>query len=578
LALIDVLADRLQPLADRLADQSMVKETSYSIARRLASKILITCVATPIIAISGIIVLLLVPGFGNPLGGLFVVAAAAPALPAAVEYMKYKTAIDNRKRRTDIEYPFFTTFSAIIARCGGTLYTAFNLAKKVKDIFPQTSKEAEEVERKAVLARMGVMRAMEGHAQGHPHRGFSTAILTTTSVWRSGGDVIATLESLSEEALNYLSRKLRKFAEDMATFSEVMFIALILLPMGVAISAIADPNTAMSIGFIMAGVVAPILGFVSYIVIDSMSPRINNFFEVKTEKLLLTLLIGLFIVLTSLLMSSFIGVSIPLPIVLSVSITAASTALYLSIRDQVREIEDTEMELRRYLRTVVEYRKLGIVMSDALRRASSQRYRPGFMKLIKSVSSRIAMGLGIYKAAAIAKSWIARMVFWLLEVIDRFGGASPQLLEKVLELLTRYSEARDEVRSRTRIFIYLNYAAPFLLSFTLAFTLPILKTGVYLGPAVAASPPSMSGMPGAATPFPQASAPIEPIMNSAFLMMLVPSVLLAFSMSKGLELHPWKLVSVAITAALYIPAYYLTLMLMPMTESFLLGGFQSWPR
>ena len=425
---------------------------------------------------------------------------------------------------------------------------------------------------------MGIMRAMEGHAQGHPHRGFSTAVLTTTSVWRSGGDVIATLESLSEEALNYLSRKLRKFAEDMATFSEVMFIALILLPMGVAISAIADPNMGVTIGFIMAGVVAPILGFISYVIIDSMSPRINNFFEVKAEKLLLAAVIGLSTVFISIFASWLMRVIIPLPVALSIAIAAASTALYLSIRDQVREVEDTEMELRRYLRTVVEYRKLGIVMSDALRRASSQRYRPGFMKLIKSVSSRIAMGLGIYKAAAIARSWIARMVFWLLEVIDRFGGASPQLLEKVLELLTRYSEARDEVRSRTKIFIYLNYAAPFILSFTLAFILPILKTGVYLGPAVATSPPPVSGMPGATMPFPQASAPIEPIMNSAFLMMLIPSVLLAFSMSKGLELHPWKLISVAITAALYIPAYYLTLALMPMTESFLLGGFRSWPR
>jgi len=577
-ALIDVLADKLQPLADRLADQSMAKETSYSIARRLALKIIIACTAAPIIAILGLVICLLAPSFSNPLGSLFAAAAVAPALPAVTDYMKYKTRIDDRKRKTDIEYPFFITFSAIIARCGGTLYTALNLAKKVKDIFSQISKEAEEVARKAVLARMGILRAMEGHAQGHPHTGFSTAILTTTSVWRSGGDVITTLESLSEEALNYLSRKLQKFAEDMATFSEVMFIALILLPMGVAISAIADPNAALTIGFLMAGLIGPVLGLTSYIIINSMAPRINNFFEIKAEKLLLAMSIALFIVFISFFTSSLMRVVIPLPIVLSIAITTASTALYLTMKDQIKEVEDTDMELRRYLRTVVEYRKLGIVMSDALRKASAERYRPGFMKLVKSVSSRIAMGLGIYKAAAIARSWIARMVFWLLEVIDRFGGASPQLLEKVLELLTRYSEARDEVRSRTRIFIYLNYASPLLLSFILAFMLPILKTGVFLGPAVAASPPSVGGMSGAGMPFGQTSVPVEPIMDSAFLMMLIPSVFLAFSMSKGLELHPWKLVNVAITAALYIPAYYLTLALMPMTESFLLGGFQSWPR
>jgi len=577
MALIDALAERLQPLADRLADQSMAKETSYSIARRLASKILLACIMSPIIAILAIIIPLTVPTLSNPLGTLFAAAAVAPALPAAAEYMRYKTAIDGRRRRTDTEYPFFITFSAIVARCGGTLYTAFNLAKRVRDIFSQTSKEAEEVERKAVLARMGVLRAMEGHAQSHPHRGFSTAILTTTSVWRSGGDVITTLESLSAEALNYMSRKLQKFADDMATFSEVMFIALILLPMGVAISAIADPNMAVTVGLLMAGFVGPALGLTSYIIISSMSPHINNFFEIKAERVLLAVTMGLFIVLASILVSSLAGASAPLPVVLSIAITAASAALYIAVRDQVREVEDTEMELRRYLRTVVEYRKLGIVMSDALKKASAERYRPGFMRLVKGISSRISMGLGIYRAAAIARSWIARVIFWLLEVVDRFGGASPQLLEKVLELLTRYSEAKDELRSRTRIFVYLNYAAPFLLSFTLAFMLPILETGVFLGPAVVTSPPSIGGMPGATMPFGQVSAPIEPIMDSAFLMMLIPSALLAFSMSRGLELHPWKLINVAIAAALYIPAYYLTLSLLPMTRSFLLGGFQSWP-
>jgi len=575
-ALVDALAERLQPLADRLADQCMAKETSYSIARRLASKVTITCIASPVIAILGVAVLFLAPAFSAPLGGLFAAAAAILALPALMEYVKYKTAISSREKKTDIEYPFFVTFSAIIARCGGTLYSAFNLAKKAREIFPQISREGEEVERKAVLARMGVLRAMEGHAQGHPHRSFSTAILTTTSVWRSGGDVVATLESLSAEALNYLSRKLQKFAEDMATFSEVMFIALILLPLGVAISAIADPNMATMIALLMAGLVSPVLGLVSYVVIDSMSPKVNNFFEVGSEKILPAITAGLLTALASLLTSYSTGVTAPLPIVIAAAVVASSTALYLSTRNQVMEVEDTEAELRRYLRTVVEYRKLGVVMSDALRRAARERYRPGFAKLVKSISSRISMGFGVYKAAAVAKSWIARMIFWLLEAIDKFGGASPQLMEKVLEVLTKYSEARDEVKSRTRLFIYLNYAAPFLLSFVLAFMLPILKTGAFLGPAVVTSPSTM-GAP-AAMPLGQSSMPVEPIMDSSFLMMLIPSIFLAFSMSRGVELHPWRLATVAVTAALYMPAYYLTLALMPMTESFLLGGFSSWQR
>jgi len=562
MGLAAALAERLQPLADSLADQSMARETGYSIARRLAAKIVTALIATTLLAATGLIAFSLAP----ELGAAVIAAAMAPLLLPLAEYLRYKSAISGRQKRLDIEYPFFMALSAIIARCGGSLYMAFKLIKNVKDIFPQTSKEAEEVERKAILARMGVLRAMEGHAQGIPHRAFSMSILTTTSVWRSGGDVATTLESLSADALSYLSRKFQKYADDMAIFAEVMFIMLVLLPMGVAISGIADPSMAATIGLLMTGFVAPILGLVAYVIITSMAPTINNFFEIKAEKIMLVVLAAVSASLALTITASLMGVMVPLTVAISIAVASSSIALHLMMREQVREVEDTEMELRRYLRTVVEYRKLGLVMGEALRRASAERYRQGFMKFIKAVSSRLAMGLGIYRAAAAARSWIARMIFWLLDVVDKFGGASPQLLEKILDLLGRYSEARDTVKARTKIFVYLNYSCPFLLSSILAFLLPVLELGVSLSPA-------FSPQLGAAQLFGQPSIQVEPLADMIFLMLLIPSIFLAFSTSKGVELHPWKLIGVAITAAIYIPAYYLTLALLPVTRSFLLGGW-----
>ena len=156
-----------------------------------------------------------------------------------------------------------------------------------------------------------------------------------------------------------------------------------------------------------------------------------------------------------------------------------------------------------------------------------------------------------------ARSWLGRMIFYMIDRIDRLGGGSPALLEKVIGLLSAYSASRDVARSRVRLYLWLTYAMPFIVALIFGMILPMIG-GVSVGLPELSRPGFMGGAPKPPQLFQPAPSPaVRDALDTTFAVMVIASIAQALTISRAIDLHFWGLKRAAIAALLYIPAYYL---------------------
>ncbi|MEM4273682.1 MAG: hypothetical protein QW420_04920 [Candidatus Caldarchaeum sp.] len=538
------LSGRFEGYAVKVTRSGMQRMSSYEAAEKIAS--VFGASIASMLAVAGIIIASLMLGVFDIMLLLGLAPAAAPIL---VTVMTYSNKISERRSKLSIEYPFFMVFASIVAYVGGTVYMALQHAKKAVDVFNQTSKEAAEVERKAVLAGVGVIKGIESHAETIPQEEFARALSTSTSVWRTGGNMVATLEDLSAEALRYLSDKFERFSSSIAAYVEIFFTVLVLMPLGMSLTVVVGGQTTSNMVLLNIFLI-PFLGFMLLMLVRNAAPKIPNRITLDAA----TLVKAVSVLVASagaVLVVQMLGLPIPYPLLVAAGIAVAALVTYLSMRHQSGEIDDTEKELKRFLRIVVEERKTGRIMYHALKNASAQSYRRYFNSFIKTFSTRLTMGLGIYYAASTARSWLARVIFWLVDMVDRLGGASPELLEKVITLLTNYSAARESQRSRVRLFLYLTYATPFIVAMMFGMIHPLIA-GTAFGGQQLKLPEAPQGGPSF-SPNPEAAAQM---IDTGFLMMIIATCSMAMTISYAMDSHFFGLHRLAITALLFIPAYY----------------------
>lgn len=538
------LSPRFEGYAVKMTRAGMQRTAAYEAAERAAAVFGASIAA--ILALTAVIVISLLSGSFN----ILLLAGLGPAAaPILATMLSNSNKVSDRRGKLSIEYPFFMVFASIVAYTGGTIYMALQHAKKASEVFRQIAKEAAEVERKAVLAGVGVIKGIEAHAETIPHEEFSRALLTTTSVWRTGGNMAATLEDLAAEALKYLMEKFERFSASIAAYVEIFFTVLVLMPLGMSLTVVVGGGMTGSMVLLNIFLI-PFLGFILLMMVRNAAPKVPNriTFDAATMAKAAAVLGA---AVAAALATTSLGIPVPYPLLVAAGIASASLVAYLSMRHQVGEIEDAEKELKRFLRVVVEERKAGKTMYHSLKNASAQSYGRHFKAFIKTFSIRLTMGLGIYYAASTARSWLARVIFWVVDMVDRLGGASPELLEKVITLLTNYSMAREGRRGRTRLFLWLTYATPFIVSMMFGMVHPLVA-GTAFGGSQIQLPEAPQGGP-TFSPNPEAAAQM---IDTGFLMMIIAASTMAMTISYAMDGHAFGLHRVAITNLLFIPAYY----------------------
>ena len=541
------LAEKLLPYATNICERGQVKRVPLDVAEEMGQHVAMGAAISASYALAGLPTLLRM-GFG--LHMLLLSLVAAPVAPLAVYYLGWSNRVGERKERTDWELPFFTVYATILAHCGLTLYASMKLlAKGGRRLFRQMAAEAEDVERMAELTGRGVVESLETHAASHPHEGFQSLIYSTTSVWRMGGSMVSALEDRATEFLKSLEERYDRYAVLVSAVMESFIILLLLLPMGLVLAAITSPGQAGPIISMMTIGVIPSTGIMMYAFIRAKSPRHLDDISFRPQDLALAALAGAATAVP------LIAAGAPQTVAFTIPAAVSCLVFWLRMRPAVKELRDTEAEVRRWLKDIAEYRRLGHPPVTAVMKTLSHAYRPSFKKLIEHIAGRVSMGLTIWEAGAgVAKSWLFRMSLYLLHAINMSGGGSPYLMEKLVELLRSYNLSKEKAAGRIAMFKYLAIAMPLITALTIGMVLPIANLGgIFQVSEAGAAVAGAGGIPFAAITPDEMLA----VADSGMVMIAIGGLLFMMIISRAVDGHPYNTWRAAVVMAVTAASYYL---------------------
>ena len=534
------LSQSLLGYASKLSLTGLMRRGALEVSEELAELLAFGSVVPATTVVTGLLSFLLLD---EPLIPVLVAAAISLLVPIA-GIMYYSDKPRERRNRTESELPFFNTYLTIMASCGLTVYNAIRQLRAVPNIFRHMSVEAEEVEKLIEFSGKGTIEGLEMHAIGHPHDLYQSTILQATSVQRTGGNVSAALEDKMKEALRRMEESFVRYSSFASMIGEVAVILLFIMPVSIALTSILNPDIAVGLTLIATTTVAPVLGVILYMVIRATSPAKYDIYDVKPFMVSLAISSG---AASSVV---FMLVGAPMPVSLSAGGLLASLVLYLHFRPQVAEVEQTEKELRRFLRDIVELRRLGHSISVSLVRVSANTYKPYFRQLVSRVAGRVSMGLAIWQAGNQARSWLARMSFFLLHAIEVSGGGSPHLIERFTDTLRGYEVARASARGRMMLFSFIAMLGPLIGGITLSMVVPLIELLSSVGAMVSAAGAAGIYLP---TPTPEQ---VAQMMDYSMLLIIVTTLFLAVSLGRAVDLHPYGLHRLIVVFAVSIATYY----------------------
>ncbi|MEM4417398.1 MAG: type II secretion system F family protein [Nitrososphaerota archaeon] len=547
-ALSGRLAERLIGYATQLVERAQAKRIPIDVAEETAQHIAMGgALAAAFTAAAASVLLSMGPG----LHLLIISLAAMPIAPATAYLLGWGNRVSERRERTDWELPFFTVYSTILAHCGLTLYASMRLlAKTGRRLFQQMVSEAEDVERLAELTGRGVVESLEVHAANHPHEGFQSLIYSTTSVWRMGGSMVSALEDRAAEFLKALEERYDRYATLVAAVMEAFIILLLLLPMGLVLTAVTSPGQSGAIITVMTIGVIPTMGLLMYFFVRSKSPR--HLDDIKPGPIDIAFAAGM----AAATIPPLILLRAPQTIMLSVPTIAFCIGFYIRMRPQIIELKECDVETRRWLKDVTEFRRLGNPPATAIFKTVGHRYKPAFKKVLESIVGRMSMGLTIWEAGAgVARSWLMRMSLYLLHSINLSGGGSPFLMDKLVELLRSYNLAREKSAGRLSPFKFLAISMPLITALTIGMVLPIANLGGLLQTSEAGQ-----AIAGGAGGLPLASVTPEEMLamaDAGMVMIAIGSLFYMLIINRAVDGHPYNTWRIAAVMSVAVASYYM---------------------
>ncbi|MEM3921354.1 MAG: type II secretion system F family protein [Nitrososphaerota archaeon] len=484
---------------------------------------------------------------GAWLGYKFEAALALAPLPLPLiknVYVELLDKVRERREKMEKELPFFMSLVAILTRAGLTLYSCFLKVMHKKDLLPQSSKEGYRVWRDEFLG-LGVVESIEKLSEEHPSEEFRRSILGITSVWRAGGDVAAVSESTAMEQLRRLEDRWVRYANSISTLGELISIIFLLLPLSIGVVCLVFPHLTYQLIMIVCAAVIPLLAIFAYAMIKTASPALPDRYELKVTALtpLAAIAAGS---AAAAIIPSMLGFNIHVVAVACGAVAAGSLALYLSMRWQVKEVEDCEKSLVRFIKDVSEMRKFGYTIRDAVERCLQIPYAEGFRKILKKIVGRLRMGVGFEEASKDVRSTLTRIAFYLLSEVEESGGGSPQLLDRISDLLRTYLYARDKSKTSIRLYQIMSVALPFIVvaTSTLIWCISGLLTPV--------SQFASGSMLTIAT-----QKDVERALPYIMIMTLEGVAAMGFIANRAIYHHPFNVWNIAVLALITMASYFL---------------------
>ena len=390
---------------------------------------------------------------------LILLINAVPLAILAVPRLSISSKVGDSIRGVEEELPHFAVFAAIAQSAGLSLYSAFERIVGSR-LFKWMEYEGLLIKRETTFFGTTPSGAIDQRASEHRSARFRSYLQGYSSVLNSGGDIAKYLQDRAKEFLYWTEFRWKGYAQSSSNIGEGMVALFFTLPLLVLTAAIVSPAATLQILAAMIIIGVPMLSAVAYTMISRLQPK--TYSEVSGN-LKVSLPVGVAAGLVAYYFSQQIWLG------LAAALIGFSALEGYAALPQLKEINKTEDALPSFVRDITEYRKVGYDLTKAIQKLARERaYNKQFDEFLKDVSAHLDMGMALKDIYVKSRSWLAKMVFFMLGQVAETGGGTPELLESVNDFTQRMVNVKRETRANMRIYEVLAYATPVGLAITVA--------------------------------------------------------------------------------------------------------------
>jgi len=362
-----------------------------------------------------------------------------------------------RKKGVEKELPLFSMFMATMGELGVRLSEVFHEIAG-RNEFSYIAREAKKIIRDSVLFHGSILESVDVNVIDHPSKEWERYMLGITSIIKSGGDLGRYLEDKMKEYLNKYKQHWFLYSKRVGDWSELLLSMFLLTTALSLIAAIIFPNGSLFLIMIMGIVIIPISAIVSILLIDSSLPSGKNFLNGNP---IWGIGIG---ILVFIIMFQFFA----LWIVLGSAIVISSLIISIPTRRQLREIEEEERWLPSFLLSLIDARKAGISLDQAI--AKLRGFGSRIDHILDDLTSQMNMGIPLNQAILKCRSKLFRDVLYTIGELNSRGGGTPMVLEKIRDYVIQVQESQSEAKSSLRFYEILVLLSPIIFSVMIALT------------------------------------------------------------------------------------------------------------
>ena len=362
-----------------------------------------------------------------------------------------------RKKGVEKELPLFSMFMATMGELGVRLSEVFHEIAG-RNEFSYIAREAKKIIRDSVLFHGSILESVDVNVIDHPSKEWERYMLGITSIIKSGGDLGRYLEDKMKEYLNKYKQHWFLYSKRVGDWSELLLSMFLLTTALSLIAAIIFPNGSLFLIMIMGIVIIPISAIISILLIDSSLPSGKNFLNGNP---IWGIGIG---ILVFIIMFQFFA----LWIVLGSAIVISSLIISIPTRRQLREIEEEERWLPSFLLSLIDARKAGISLDQAI--AKLRGFGSRIDHILDDLTSQMNMGIPLNQAILKCRSKLFKDVLYTIGELNSRGGGTPMVLEKIRDYVIQVQESQSEAKSSLRFYEILVLLSPIIFSVMIALT------------------------------------------------------------------------------------------------------------
>jgi len=398
----------------------------------------------------------------------------------------------NRASKLSLEVPYLAAYISTMASGGISPYVSFErLAKAPEYLFREVKREALKFFINVRAFGKDPLTAVEESAKNVPNRQYRELMLGYVATLRAGGDVIHYLQRETEVLFKDRISEIRAIAERIGMIMEAYMAVVVLLALSIysmfiinrALIQAALPLMSGGEFFVFSYVLMPLISGVFIYLADIMQPKYpvsdyRPYYIYFAVSVPLTVLLSTFFVMPFFIplqgaiferTKSFIYSIVELMGLSEGYETGVGLALAMMIglipacvwsEHILREYRGIEFGITRFLRDLVEVRKTGMSPEKCIISLSRRDYGK-FSKHLKLIAKKLGWGRplsSIYDDfAKNVRSWLARIIIFLLVESIEVGGGMPETLESLASFAEMIELVEREKKRMLRPLILIPY-------------------------------------------------------------------------------------------------------------------------